>query len=136
MFTPYLIWAEVSYKYYFPSFLVCSSCNYGFLPLNSRSNCFLIQGLAERKGRIAVGYDADFVVWSPEEMFTINTANIQHKNKITPYLGMQLSGVVHKVQCATQGILMAIPLYLSKNHLRSCSIVLLINKKNLPAKKI
>jgi dihydroorotase-like cyclic amidohydrolase len=79
----------------------------------SRSNCFLIQGLAERKGRIAVGYDADFVVWNPEEMFTINTANIQHKNKITPYLGMQLSGVVHKVQCATQGILMTIPLYFS-----------------------
>jgi hypothetical protein len=60
-----------------------------------------------------VGYDADFVVWSPEEMFTINTANIQHKNKITPYLGMQLSGVVHKVQCATQGILMAVSLYFS-----------------------
>jgi dihydroorotase-like cyclic amidohydrolase len=60
-----------------------------------------------------VGYDADFVVWSPEEMFTINTANIQHKNKITPYLGMQLSGVIHKVQCTTQGILMTIPLYFS-----------------------
>ncbi len=60
-----------------------------------------------------MGYDADLVVWSPEEMFTINTANIQHKNKITPYLGMQLSGVVHKVQRATQGILMAIALYFS-----------------------
>ena len=59
--------------------------------------CTLCLGLAERKGRIAVGYDADFVIWGPEETFDVLVENIQHKNKITPYLGMRLAGVVHKV---------------------------------------
>ena len=46
-----------------------------------------------------MGYDADFVIWSPEETFTVTTGDIQHKNKITPYLDMQLHGVVHKEGC-------------------------------------
>ena len=46
-----------------------------------------------------MGYDADFVIWSPEETFTVTTGDIQHKNKITPYLDMQLYGVVHKEGC-------------------------------------
>jgi allantoinase len=47
-----------------------------------------------KKGTIAVGNDADFVVWSPEEQFTVEQSLIAHRHKLTPYLGAQLYGVV------------------------------------------
>lgn len=46
------------------------------------------------KGKIEIGYDADFVVWNPEEKFIVAEKNIYHKHKITPYLNEELSGVV------------------------------------------
>ncbi|HEX8172360.1 MAG TPA: allantoinase AllB [Thermoanaerobaculia bacterium] len=49
----------------------------------------------EGKGAIAVGNDADFVVWSPEESFTVTPELIRHRHKTTPYLGAELHGVVH-----------------------------------------
>ncbi|HKR66791.1 MAG TPA: allantoinase AllB [Thermoanaerobaculia bacterium] len=48
----------------------------------------------ERKGAIAIGNDADFVVWAPEESFTVTPEIVQHRHKITPYLGETLKGVV------------------------------------------
>ncbi|KAL6108468.1 uncharacterized protein ACO6RY_18984 [Pungitius sinensis] len=53
--------------------------------------------LDDRKGSLAPGYDADLVVWDPEKEFEIKEASIHHKNKLTPYLGLTLRGVV----CAT-----------------------------------
>jgi allantoinase len=53
-----------------------------------------LAGLDERKGKLAVGYDADFVVWHPEKEFKIVPEIIHFKNKITPYAGMNLRGVV------------------------------------------
>uniref|UniRef100_G3NKP4 allantoinase n=1 Tax=Gasterosteus aculeatus aculeatus TaxID=481459 RepID=G3NKP4_GASAC len=53
--------------------------------------------LDNRKGSLAPGYDADLVVWDPEKEFEIKEASIHHKNKLTPYLGLTLRGVV----CAT-----------------------------------
>ena len=47
-----------------------------------------------RKGAIAVGNDADLVVWSPEETFTVTPEIIRHRHKVTPYLGAELRGVV------------------------------------------
>jgi allantoinase len=46
------------------------------------------------KGKIQKGFDADFVVWNPEEKFVVTEEIIQHKHKITPYLGEKLFGVV------------------------------------------
>ncbi len=47
-----------------------------------------------RKGTIEAGHDADFVVWRPEASFTVTTECILHKNKVTPYAGQTLFGVV------------------------------------------
>ena len=47
-----------------------------------------------RKGAIAVGNDADFVVWDPDATFTVTEDLIQHRHKVTPYLGANLRGVV------------------------------------------
>lgn len=53
-----------------------------------------LAGLDERKGKLAIGYDADIVVWHPEKEFKIVPEIIHFKNKITPYAGMNLRGVV------------------------------------------
>ncbi|HEY7408933.1 MAG TPA: allantoinase AllB [Gemmatimonadaceae bacterium] len=53
-------------------------------------------GLDRRKGAIAAGHDADFVVWDPEEEFVVEANALQHRHKVTPYEGMRLRGVVRE----------------------------------------
>lgn len=52
-------------------------------------------GLSEFKGRIAVGYDADFCVWNPNAEFTVSPDIIQFQNKANPYMGTKLRGLVY-----------------------------------------
>ncbi|CAG8512745.1 2340_t:CDS:2 [Paraglomus occultum] len=52
--------------------------------------------LDDRKGAIKKGYDADIVIWNPEETFTVTRDIIQFKNKFTPYIHRTLHGVVKK----------------------------------------
>lgn len=47
------------------------------------------------KGRIAVGYDADFAVFAPDASFVVEPEKLHHRHPITPYLGRTLNGVVH-----------------------------------------
>ena len=47
-----------------------------------------------RKGRIAVGRDADLCVFAPDETFTVHAAALHHRNPATPYEGRELRGVV------------------------------------------
>jgi len=51
-------------------------------------------GLGQRKGRIAPGYDADFVVWDPRATRSVDTDELFFKHKISPYLGRELAGRV------------------------------------------
>ncbi len=59
-------------------------------------NTARLAGLDARKGRIAAGFDADFVIWDPEAEATIAGADLHHKHKLTPYDGLALRGVVHQ----------------------------------------
>ena len=52
-----------------------------------------LAGLA-RKGRIAVGCDADFCAFAPDDAFVVDPATLHHKNPVTPYAGRPLTGVV------------------------------------------
>lgn len=53
-----------------------------------------LAGLEKRKGAIAVGYDADLVVWNPEASFRVEPTHLHQRHKLTPYNGRELSGVV------------------------------------------
>ncbi|MFF2813418.1 allantoinase AllB [Streptomyces sp. NPDC058000] len=48
----------------------------------------------DSKGAIAPGRDADFAVLAPDATFTVDPAELQHRNKITAYAGKTLYGVV------------------------------------------
>jgi allantoinase len=50
----------------------------------------------ENKGSIEVGKDADLAIWSPEESFVVTEDVIEHRHKVTPYLGASLYGVVQE----------------------------------------
>jgi allantoinase len=52
--------------------------------------------LQRRKGAIAVGSDADFVIWKPDEQFTVAAERLHHRHKLTPYEGEVLSGMVQQ----------------------------------------
>lgn len=48
------------------------------------------------KGAIAVGNDADLVLLAPEEDFEVDVQALEHRNKISPYHGRRLRGVVKR----------------------------------------
>lgn len=48
------------------------------------------------KGGLVVGRDADLAVLAPDETFTVDAAQLRHRNPITPYAGRTLAGVVRQ----------------------------------------
>jgi allantoinase len=48
----------------------------------------------DTKGRLAVGADADFCVFAPDEPFAVDAARLHHRHPVTPYAGRRLNGVV------------------------------------------
>ncbi len=46
------------------------------------------------KGAIAAGYDADLVVFAPDEMWTVDVAALHHRNAVSPYHGRKVRGAV------------------------------------------
>jgi len=61
-----------------------------------------------RKGKLAIGYDADLVIWNPEEKFEVKPGDILHRYNCSPYNGQQLFGTVQ------QTIVNGITVYQSK----------------------
>ena len=53
-------------------------------------------GLGKTKGKIEKGYDADLIVWDPEEKFEVTASEMYSRHYTTPYLGMLLRGKVKR----------------------------------------
>jgi dihydropyrimidinase len=51
-----------------------------------------VYGLAHRKGRIAVGLDADLALWDPQRNWQLDHTALHSRVDFTPYAGRTVTG--------------------------------------------
>lgn len=79
-------------------------------------------GLSASKGRIANGYDADLVIWDPDEPFEVRPEGLFFRHKVSPYLGMSLFGKVHRT------ILRGQPIFDGQRHVETPTGKMLLHR--------
>jgi len=55
-----------------------------------------LAGCGARKGKIAPGFDADFVVFEPEAEYVLTEDRLYQRHRVSPYLGHKFMGVVQQ----------------------------------------
>lgn len=74
-----------------------------FVALTS-TNAARMYGLYPRKGTIAVGSDADIVIWDDTREVTISNDMLHHNVDYTPYEGMHITGWPRIVLCRGEAV--------------------------------
>ena len=66
-----------------------------FIPLLTEHPAKFLQ-VDNRKAKLAVGFDADMVVWNPDEKMEVKANDILHRYDCSPYCGKELFGTVQQ----------------------------------------
>lgn len=66
-----------------------------FIPLLTEHPAKFLQA-DNRKGKLAVGYDADLIVWNPGEQFEVKPSAVLHRYNCSPYNGQKLFGTTQQ----------------------------------------
>jgi len=66
-----------------------------------------LAGLADRKGALVVGADADIVVFDPKVVWTVAPKHLHFRHKLSPYLGAELRGRVLETWLRGEPVYMA-----------------------------
>ena len=61
-------------------------------------------GESKKRGRIARGFRADLTIWDPHASFRVEPQELYHRHKPTPYLGVELRGVVRQTWLGGQKV--------------------------------
>ena len=66
-----------------------------FIPLLTEHPAKFLQ-VDDRKGKLAVGYDADLTIWNPDEKYEVQARDILHRYDCSPYVDEKLFGTVQE----------------------------------------
>jgi allantoinase len=66
-----------------------------FIPLLTEQPAKFLQ-VDKQKGKLAIGYDADLVIWNPDEVFEVRPGDILHRYNCSPYNGQKLYGTTQQ----------------------------------------
>ena len=66
-----------------------------FIPLLTEHPAKFLQ-VDNRKAKLAVGFDADMIVWNPDEKMEVKANEVLHRYDCSPYCGKELFGTVQQ----------------------------------------